>query len=126
VAKRPGTILLASSTDQEDIAEAMASFTIQATPYRALDGISDIIYYDGWTAKVGKKDYSYPGVTAGKAYLIRPKRGFKELIKQALQINATMGDITRLVESQVVGDFWRGVFCAVDENIQEITFPATS
>jgi hypothetical protein len=23
-----------------------------------------------------------------------------------------------------VGDFWRGVFAAVDENVQEITFPA--
>jgi hypothetical protein len=124
-ARRPGSILLANSADQEDIAEAMSSFTIQATPYRALSGITDIVYYDGWTAKVGKKDYSYPGVTAGKAYLIRPKRGFKELIKQDLLINATMGDITRLVESQIVGDFWRGVFAAIDENVQEITFPAS-
>lgn len=125
-AKRPGNILLASSSDQEDINDAMSSFTIQATPYRSLEGISDIIYYDGWNTQVGKKEYSYPGVTAGKAYLIRPKRGFKELIKQGLQVNATMGDITRLVESQVVGDFWRGVFAAIDENVQEITFPAQS
>jgi hypothetical protein len=124
-AKRPGTILLANSADQEDIEEALASFTIQATPYRALGGISDIVYYDGWTAKVGKKSYSYSGVASGKAYLIRPKRGFKELIKQDLQVNATMGDITRLVESQIVGDFWRGTFTALDENVQEITFPAS-
>jgi len=125
-ANRPGTILLASSADQEDIAEALASFTIQATPYRALEGITDVIYYDGWNTQVGKKAYSYEGVEAGTAYLIRPKRGFKELIKQDLQINATMGDITRLVESQIVGDFWRGVFAAVDENVQKITFPAQS
>lgn len=125
-AKRPGSILLASSADQEDITEALASFTIQATPYRALEGISDVIYYDGWNTQVGKKSYSYPGVDEGTAYLIRPKRGFKELIKQDLQINATMGDITRLVESQIVGDFWRGVFAAVDENVQKITFPAQS
>ncbi|MBO8169341.1 MAG: aspartate ammonia-lyase [Thermoanaerobacteraceae bacterium] len=122
--KRPGSILLASSTDQEDIQDALGSFTIGATPYRALEGITDIIYYDGWNTQVGKKEYSYPGVSAGKAYLIRPKRGFKELIKQDLQINATMGDLTRLVESQIVGDFWRGVFAAIDENVQEITFPA--
>ena len=41
-AKRPGTILLASSADQEDIADAMASFTIGATPYRALDGTATL------------------------------------------------------------------------------------
>lgn len=122
-AKRPGTILLANPADQEDIEDAMSSFTIQATPYRALSGISDIIYYDGWNTAVSRKEYSYPGVPAGKAFLIRPKRGFKELIKQELQVQATMGDLTRLVESQVVGDFWRGVFAAVDENVQEITLP---
>ncbi|RJG26702.1 hypothetical protein [Paenibacillus thiaminolyticus] len=122
-AKRPGNILLANPADKEDIDDALSSFTIQATPYRALAGITDIIYYDGWEAEVSKKSYSYPGVPAGKAYLIRPKRGFKELIKQALQIQATMGDLTRLVEAQVVGDVWRGVFAAIDENVQEITFP---
>lgn len=122
-AKRPGTILLANSADQEDIKAAMSSFTIQATPYGAVDGISQIIFYDGWDNQVARKTYSYPGVPAGKAYLIRPKRGFKELVKQALQIQATMGDLTRLVEAQIVGDFWRGVFAAIDENVQEITFP---
>lgn len=122
-AKRPGNILLANSANQEDIKDAMSSFTIQATPYGALEGISTVIFYDGWEAQVAKKSYTYPGVPAGKAYLIRPKRGFKELIKQALQIQATMGDLTRLVEAQVVGDVWRGVFAAVEENVQEITFP---
>ncbi|BFH66247.1 hypothetical protein J27TS7_10930 [Paenibacillus dendritiformis] len=122
-AKRPGNILLANPADKEDIDDALSSFTIQATPYRALDGITDIIYYDGWEATVSKKTYTYPGVPAGKAYLIRPKRGFKELVKQALQIQATMGDLTRLVEAQVVGDVWRGVFAAIDENVQEISFP---
>lgn len=122
-AKRPGTILLANSANKEDIEDALSSFTIQATPYSATGGITDIIYYDGWNTQVSKKNYSYDGVPTGKAYLIRPKRGFKELIKQELQVQATMGDLTRLVEAQVVGDFWRGVFCAVDENVQEITLP---
>jgi hypothetical protein len=123
-AKRPGTILLANSADQEDIKDALSSFTVGATPYGALSGITDIIFYDGWDTQVGKKSLSYQAVAAGKAYLVRPKRGFKELIKQGLQINATMGDQSRLVESQVIGDFWRGVFAAVEENVQEITFPS--
>lgn len=122
-AKRPGTVLLANSANKEDIEDALSSFTINATPYGAVGGITDIVYYDGWEAQVSKKKYTYNGVPAGKAYLIRPKRGFKELIKQELQVQATMGDLTRLVEAQVVGDFWRGVFAAVDENVQEITLP---
>ena len=122
-AKRPGTILLANSANQEDIKAAMSSFVIQATPYGPVEGISDVVFYDGWETKVGQKSHTYAGVPAGKVYLIRPKRGFKELIKQAMQIQATMGDLTRLVEAQVVGDFWRGVFAALDENVQEITLP---
>lgn len=122
-AKRPGTVLLANSANKEDIEDALSSFTINGTPYSATGGITDIIYYDGWETQVSKKTYAYDGVPAGKAYLIRPKRGFKELVKQGLQINSTMGDITRLVEAQIVGDFWRGVFAAVEENVQEITLP---
>lgn len=122
-AKRPATVLLANSADKEDIEEALGSHNVQATPYGATDGITDIIYYDGWTTQVSKKEYNYDGVSQGKAFLIRPKRGFKELVKQGLQINANMGDKSRLVEAQIIGDFWRGVFAAVDENVQEITLP---
>ncbi|MHC8516994.1 phage major capsid protein [Sporosarcina sp. ITBMC105] len=123
VAKRPGTILLANSADKEDIQDALGSMTIQATPYGSTSGITDIIYYDGWETTVSRKTYTYDGVPQGKAYLIRPKRGFKELVKQGLQINSTIGDLSRLVEAQIIGDFWRGVFAALDENVQEITLP---
>lgn len=123
VAKRPGTVLLANSADKEDIEEALGSFNINATPYSATSGITDIIYYDGWETTVSKKEHSYQGVPQGKAFLVRPKRGFKELIKQGLQINAHTADASRLIEAQIIGDFWRGVFAAVEENVQEITLP---
>lgn len=122
-AKRPGTILLANSADKEDIEEALGSMTLNATPYGATGGISDIIYYDGWETDVSRKSYAYEGVPAGKVFLIRPKRGFKELVKQGLQVQSNIGDLSRLVEAQIVGDFWRGVFAAVEENTQEITLP---
>lgn len=122
-AKRPGSILLANSANKEDIEDALSSFTVNATPYSATSGITDIIYYDGWETQVSKKSYEYDGVPEGKAYLIRPKRGFKELIKQPLQVNVYNADASRLVEAQVIGDFWRGVFAAVEENVQEITLP---
>lgn len=123
IAKRPGTVLIANSADKEDIEEGLGSFNIQATPYGATSGITDIIYYDGWNTTVSRKDYSYDGVPQGKAFLVRPKRGFKELIKQGLQINAHTADASRLIEAQIIGDFWRGVFAAVEENVQEITLP---
>ncbi len=120
-AKRPGTVLLASTADQANIEMALkGGHQIEGTVYPAVSGIQSVIYYDGWETTVGKKTYSYPGVTPGKAYLIRPKRGFKELVKQDLRVEATSGDLSRLVESQIVAYAYRGVYCAVEENVQEI------
>ena len=121
-AKRPGTILLAASADQHLIEMALrGGHQIEGTIYPAVTGIQSVIYYDGWEVTVGKKSYSYSGATAGKAHLIRPKRGFKELLKQDLRVEATAGDLSRLVESQIVGYAYRGVYAAVEENCQEIT-----
>lgn len=124
-AKRPGTVLLASSADQHLIEMALkGGHQIEGTVYPAVTGIQSVIYYDGWEVTVGKKSYSYAGVTPGKAYLIRPKRGFKELVKQDLRIEATSGDLSRLIESQIVGYAYRGVYAAVEENVQEISLSA--
>lgn len=120
-AKRPGTVLLASTADQANIEMALkGGHQIEGTVYPAISGIQSVIYYDGWETVVGKKTYSYPGVTPGKAYLIRPKRGFKELVKQDLRVEATSGDLSRLVESQIVAYAYRGVYAAIEENVQEI------
>ncbi|ADQ06503.1 conserved hypothetical protein [Caldicellulosiruptor hydrothermalis 108] len=124
-AKRPATVLLASSADQTNIEMALkGGHQVEGTVYPAISGIQTVIYYDGWETTVGKKTYSYPGVTPGKAYLIRPKRGFKELVKQDLRIEATSGDLSRLVESQIVAYAYRGVYAAVEENVQELTLSA--
>ena len=127
VAKRPGTVLLASTADRANIEMALrGGHQIEGTVYPAISSIQSIIYYDGWETVVGKKSYSYSGVTPGKAYLIRPKRGFKELVKQDLRIEATAGDLSRLVESQIIGYAYRGVYAAVEENVQEISLTATT
>ncbi len=120
-AKRPGTVLLASTADQANIEMALkGGHQIEGTVYPAISGIQSVVYYDGWETVVGKKTYSYPGVAPGKAYLIRPKRGFKELVKQDLRVEATSGDLSRLVESQIVAYAYRGVYAAIEENVQEI------
>lgn len=121
IAKRPGTILLASSADQTDIEMAIrGGHQLEGSIYPSISGISTVIYYDGWDVQVGKKSYSYQGVTPGTAYLIRPKRGFKELVKKDLTTETGNADLTRLVEAQIVGYAYRGVFAAIDENIQQI------
>ncbi|MBV4447445.1 aspartate ammonia-lyase [Clostridium tyrobutyricum] len=121
IAKRPGTILLASKADQIDIEMALrGGHQLEGSIYPLIAGISTIIYYDGWSVDVGKKSYEYKGVTPGTAYLIRPQRGFKELVKKDLTTETGNPDLTRLVEAQIVGYCYRGVFAAIDENVQQI------
>lgn len=123
IAKRPGNILLIAGSREDHIREALGGMTVNGTVFPSLTGIDTIIAYDGYEIRVGKKTYTYGGVPEDKAYLIRPRRGFKELIKHDLRIDATMADLSRLVESQIVGRARRGVFSAVPENVQEITLP---
>lgn len=122
VAKRTPTVMLASKANQIDIEMALrGGYQINGTIYPAINGINTIIYYDGWEETVGKKNYEYKGCPTDKIYLIRPKRGFKELLKQDLRIEANAGDLTRLIQEQIVGYAYRGVFAAVEENVQELT-----
>lgn len=123
IAKRPGNVVLANSADQEQIEEALKGADIQATNYRAISGIDTIIYYDGESESVGDTDYEFEGVKPGEMFLIRPKRGFKELVKIPLRIEFGGGDITRLIEDVMVGYTYRGVFAAVEENVQKINLP---
>ena len=121
-AKRPGTVLLASSVNKDNIEMALkGGYTINGTTYPAVSGIEAVIYYDGWSVNVGKKTHEYEGVPEDKLYLIRPKRGFKELLKRDLTIEAEGGDLSRLVDNQIVGYSYRGVYAAVEENVEEIS-----
>jgi len=122
-AGRPGSVLLANSANQIDLEDAMSRMVIGGTQYPALSGIYTIVYYDGWKIQVGKKTYTYQGVPTNRLYLIRPRRGFKELVKHDLIIDASQADLSRLIESQIVGRARRGVFAAVQENVQEIVLP---
>lgn len=123
IAKRPGGVLLASTADKDDIEMAIkGGHQLNGSMYPSINGISTIIYYDGWDVSVGSKSYNYQGVEPGKAYLIRPKRGFRELIKRDLTTESGNPDLSKLVENQIVGYCYRGVFAAIEENVQEISF----
>lgn len=114
-AKRPGTVLLANPVMQAEIELALrGGHMIDGTQYPPIGGIQTVIYYGDEPA------WGHTGVAENRAYLIRPRRGFKELVKQDLRIEAQAGDLTRLVEEQIVAYAHRGVYAAIGENVQEI------
>ena len=126
-AKRKGSVLLASSQDEYQITDALARR--RDVVGNELPGITidTIIFYDGETLSVGEKDFAYAGVAAKRAYLIRPKRQFYELVAteggQDLIVETGNPDVSRGILDQVVAHTYRGVYAAVPGNVQEITLP---
>jgi len=114
-AKRPGSVLLANPVMQAEIELALrGGHNIEGTQYPPIGGIQQVIYYDN------DVHHGYTGVAENRAYLIRPRRGFKELVKQDLRVEAQVGDLSRLVQEQIVAYAYRGVFAALTENVQQI------
>ena len=114
-AKRPGTVLLASPVMQAEIELALrGGHLIDGTQFPPVGGIQQVIYYDS------DVHHGYTGVAENRAYLIRPRRGFKELVKQDLRVEAQTGDLSRLVQEQIIAYAHRGVFASLTENIQQI------
>ncbi|MBT9177460.1 MAG: hypothetical protein DDT20_01793 [Firmicutes bacterium] len=114
-AKRPGTVLLANPVMRAEIELAMTGgHNIGGTVFPAIGGIQQVIYYDS------DAHHGYTGVAENRAYLIRPRRGFKELVKQDLRVEAQQGDLSRLVQEQIIAYAYRGVYAALTENVQQI------
>jgi hypothetical protein len=92
-----------------------------------VDDIDTIILYDGWSGTVGDKPYSYPGVSAGIAYLIKPKARLWELIRtengQDLIQETGNPDVSRRIEAQIVNHTYRGVYADIANSVQQITLP---
>jgi len=118
--RRPADTLLLSRKYEVDLEDAMERQWYDGTEYRPLTGLDNIVFYDGWKTTVGRKEYVYEGCPDNTAYLIRSQRGFKELVKHGLMIDGQPGPIRRLVEECVVGRTYRGIFAAVEENVQEV------
>lgn len=111
-----GQWLLINSSDRYKIEDAIAaSMYADTTPSVVKKALSTsrMIEYDGDEVEVGGKTYEYEGVTAGEAYLIYPKKYFKEYIKHDLRLDSDDGDLSRLILSQVVGRARRAVYTSV-------------
>ena len=124
-AKRAGSVLLASSANRRRIERAVNGYNDSVGNINSpLSEISTIIYYDGWTVTVGPKVYTYAGVTAGKAYLIRPRARFRELVKRDLELVTGNPDVSRGIEDQLVWHTDRAVYADIANSVEEITLPA--
>jgi len=123
-AKRAGSVILASSANRRRIERAVNGYNDSVgNVNNPLSEVSTIIYYDGWTVTVGPKTYTYPGVTAGKAYLINPRRRFRELVKRDLEVVTGNPDVSRGIEDQLVWHTDRGVYADIVNSVEEISLP---
>lgn len=127
VAGRPGSVILCNSADEDVIRDVVANgYTYGNTKRDPLSrSIKEVIAYDGATVVVGGETTTYTGCTAGTIFLIRPKLGFFERIKQDLLIDTGDEDKSRLIESEIIADAWLGVYAVPANNVQSITIPTS-
>lgn len=90
--------------------------------------IQGIIAYDGWTGVMNGESTTYPGVTAGKAYLIDVNPSLKmayarSLVKFIMRKLQGNEDVSRLIAMQEI--FWDsvGVYTSPLALAEEITWP---
>lgn len=91
----------------------------------AIDMIRNVIAYDGWTGMRGNKSTTYPGVTAGKGYLISLQyqvQDFMSFMKQDFMLDGEDTDASRFMFQQVY-DVYFGMFADPGRSVQEITWP---
>lgn len=120
---RSPNVLLAHSSRRWDIEEALQRFTINGTEYPALAGIDTLVFYDGYSITVGKKTYTYGGCPTDHAFLIDTSTYLVELVKHDLRVDAAPGDLSRLVQQQIVGRARRGVFCSPPNAVEYVALP---
>lgn len=124
-----GSIILCNSFDRVALDTAIAGSIypdFRPTVMKSkLSGVT-FIEYDGETVTVGGKTYTYTGVAAGFAYLLAPKKNFREYIKHDLRVDSNNGDLSRLIVSQVVGRTRRAVFAALGGKMGAVKIDITA
>jgi len=120
---RSPNVMLAHSSRRWDIEEALQRFVVSGTEYPALAGIDTLVFYDGYSITVGARKYVYPGVSTNKAYLIDTSTYLIELVKHDLRTDAGVGDLSRLIQQQIVARARRGVFISPPNCVEEVTLP---
>lgn len=111
-----GSIILCSSYDEASIKECFLTDILsnrEQSPTAKKLSAATFITYDGAEFSVGVDDYTYAGCPIGTAFLIAPKKNFKEFIKHDLRTDSGDGDLSRLILAQIVARSRRGVALAL-------------
>lgn len=111
--------VLVNSFDYETVLEAIASdvfaenANLQGSLARRIRA-EDVVAYDGEEVTVGKRTYTYAGVTAGYAHLVVAKsQNFREFVKHELLVDSDDRDLSRLVLDQTVARARLGIYAGV-------------
>ena len=111
--------ILCNSYDYETVLEAIASdvFDQQSVLKGSLSRritADNVVAYDGETVTVGKRTYTYAGVTVGQAFVVAAKSSsFREFVKHELLVDSDNKDLSRLVLDQTVARARLGVFAGI-------------
>lgn len=127
---RPGPyILLCANSDLMTVRKALENPEqrgISKISPEVMDQIQTVIGYRGWTGSDGNGSVTYPGVTAGKAYLIDTSRAefdYQSMYSQDLEMIDVGADHARFVVERYLWDMFFGVFAAPERSVEEITWP---
>jgi hypothetical protein len=96
--------------------------------FPGLDMIDNVIAYGGGTYTRGKKETTYAGVTANKAYLISKQyssKDFQSWQSQGLESQVGDGDVSRFIMEQIVWDCFIGIYSNPAGSVEEITLPTS-
>lgn len=126
--RRGPYVLLVASADLFTVQRALNPVAQQGFDLQGLAGgrIRAVVAYDGWSGLRGNALTSYPGVTAGTAYLIdlsRQMQDFQSFVKHPLRRQQREGDGSRFVVEQVIYHARFGVYAAPTRAVQELTWP---
>jgi len=111
--------ILCNSFDYESVLEAIASdvfdnnSSLKGSLARRLSA-DDVVAYDGDEVTVGKRTYTYAGVTAGFVHLVVAKsQNFREFVKHELLVDSDDKDLSRLVLDQTVARARLGIYAGI-------------
>ncbi|MBV9600722.1 MAG: hypothetical protein JOZ87_28240 [Chloroflexi bacterium] len=121
---RPPNAILAPSSLQFDLADALGPLTVNGTTFPSVGGsLRRVVYYDTTYLRRGNRTFRYPGVPEDTLFLVQTSDYLTELVKHDLRIQAGPGDLTRLIAQQLVGVSRRGVYCVPQLCVQKVEIP---
>jgi hypothetical protein len=124
VPQRTWNVILASEVDRFQIEQALLEPVFDAWKCSAVASRWTRSFTTTVDIEMGTETFNYAGVTPGKCYAIFPKQKMLEFVHHDLRVDADRPtDISRLIDTQIVGRTRRGVYADIANSVEEITLP---